>query len=182
MIKPYGPKSILKHPNAHPVQYKRIVFSISLKTSSSDSSSDRLPLQQTWKWTQPLFVKETSSSQCHPKRNPPARTRVPSARTRRAGAASRTPPGTVALSDVGTVLGETMFLGMRSVSQAGRSVWFEGRMERLETVHGAVPSLQSFQSRWHRPQDVLYMEVHINHLLGSVPSTLNPLYLYNINK
>ena len=30
--------------------------------------------------------------------------------------------------------------------------------------------IQQFQSRWHRPQDVLYMEVHIyiyiNHLLG----------------
>ena len=35
--------------------------------------------------------------------------------------------------------------------------------------------LQWFQSRWHRPQDVSYIGVHINHLLGILPSTLNPL-------
>ena len=32
------------------------------------------------------------------------------------------------------------------------------------------------ESRWHRPQDVLYIGVHINHLLGSVPLVLSIHY------
>ena len=40
---------------------------------------------------------------------------------------------------------------------------------------GGFPRPQEGGHIWHRPQDVLDGEVHINHLLGSVPSTLNPL-------
>ena len=36
-------------------------------------------------------------------------------------------------------------------------------------------SLQWIESRWHKPQDVFDMGVHINRLLEIAPSTLNPV-------
>ena len=38
--------------------------------------------------------------------------------------------------------------------------------------------IQWIESRWHKPQDVFYIGVHIDHLLRVVPSTLNPLYTH----
>ena len=50
------------------------------------------------------------------------------------------------------------------------------QFDDLSRTTGMQSDLQLFQSRWHRPEDVLYMGVRINHLLGSVPSTLHLLY------
>ena len=61
----------------------------------------------------------------------------------------------------------------------------EVRTQTVSTVGEPIPAsvfVQNASTQWFRVdgtdlkiQDVLYMGVHINHLLGSVPSTLNPL-------
>ena len=36
-------------------------------------------------------------------------------------------------------------------------------------------TIQWFQSRWHKPEEVFLMRIHITPLLGIVPSILKPL-------
>ena len=76
-----------------------------------------------------------------------------------------------------------VFLGRRTVraSAIGKENSTVRAFEAFRTgtlsphLYTETIAIQCFQSRWHRPQDVLCMGVHINHLLGSVPFTLNPL-------
>ena len=76
-------------------------------------------------------------------------------------------------------------LRCRALGQTSNGDWEEeatGWWRLGEGLAGAnISSTVVSEVRWHRPHGVLGHMGVINHLLGSVPSTLNPLDMFLLN-
>ena len=75
---------------------------------------------------------------------------------------------------------KSIALGRHAAMQAalkGLSRWAMDWSAQMRQFPLLETQLQWFKSRWHKPQDDFYIGVHINHLLGIAPFTLEPLYI-----